>query len=238
MRERKGSAGRANARIPYWRQGLAVGTEIFPRTEFSVWYLVRLESATVSAEPGFLRRRPLGSSRLLQGTVRSGRLSARTARMWARSEREDEVRTALAVIVGYMTLVIVAMASRLAAFMVLGLEGAFEPGSYLPSGRWIAISFVLGFVAAVIGGYVCAAVSRDAGGPNLLAAAVLALGLVSAGFTLWERVEGPYPIRPPGVEITEAVRNAVQPGWVAFINPFIGVAGILLGCRLRRRSGK
>jgi len=148
---------------------------------------------------------------------------------------EDDVRTALAVIVGYMTLVVVVMTSRFAAFMILGVEGAFEPGSYLPSGRWIAISFVLGFVAAVIGGYVCAAVSRDAGGPNLLAASVLVLGLVSASFTLWGLVEGPPPIRPPDVEITEAARNAVQPAWVAFINPFIGVAGILLGCRLLRR---
>ena len=117
----------------------------------------------------------------------------------------------------------------------LGLDEAFEPGSYRPSSEWIAISFVLGFLAAILGGFVCAAISRDAGGPNLLAAAVLVLGLVSAGFTLWQIVDEPESLRPAGVEITEAARHAQQPAWVAFVNPFIGVAGILLGCRLRRR---
>ena len=145
------------------------------------------------------------------------------------------MRTALAVIVGYMTMVIVLMASSFAAFMVLGLEAAFQPGSYLPSGKWIAISFVLGFLAATLGGLVCALVSRDSGGPNLLAAAVLVLGLVLAAFTLSQRVHEPLPVRPPGVEIAEAARQAQQPAWVAFINPFVGIAGILLGCRLRGR---
>ena len=144
------------------------------------------------------------------------------------------MRTALAVIAGYMTIVIVVMASSFAAFVALGLDGAFEPGSYMPSGKWIAISFFLGFLAAVLGGFVCAMVSRDVGGPNLLAAAVLVLGLVLAGFTLWERVDEPLRVRPPDVEVAEAARNAQQPAWVAFVNPFVGVAGIMLGCRLRR----
>ena len=148
------------------------------------------------------------------------------------------MRTALAVIAGYMTIVIVNMASAFGTFMALGLDGAFEPGSYLPSGRWITIAFFLGFLAAVLGGFVCALVSRDVGGPNLLAAAVLALGLVLAGFTLRERVDDPLPVRPPDVGVSEAARNARQPAWVAFVNPFVGVAGIMLGCRLRRRRNE
>lgn len=146
------------------------------------------------------------------------------------------MRTALAVIVGYMTMVIVAMAGFFATFLALGLDGAFQPDSYMPSAKWIAISFVLGFLAAVLGGFVCASVARDVGGPNLLAAAVLVLGLVSAVYTLWELVDEPTSVRPPGVEIAEAARQARQPAWVAFVNPFVGVAGILLGCRLRRRG--
>jgi hypothetical protein len=151
---------------------------------------------------------------------------------------EDELRTAVAVIVGYMTLVIVVMAGLFAAFLVLGIDRAFEAGTYRPSTTWVAISFVLGFLAAILGGYVCAVVAQNAGGPNLLAAAVLVLGLVSAGFTLWERVDHSTSVRPPGVEIAEAARNAEEPAWAAFVNPFIGVAGILLGCRLRHRPAR
>ena len=145
------------------------------------------------------------------------------------------MRTALAVIAGYMAIVVITMAAFFGAFVVIGPEGAFRPGVYAPSKLWIALSFALGFGAAVIGGFVCAAISRDSGGPNLLAAAILVLGLVFATFVLAERVDGGAAVRLPGVDVDEAMRRGEQPAWVAFANPFVGIAGVLLGARFRRR---
>jgi hypothetical protein len=134
-----------------------------------------------------------------------------------------------------MAIVVLTMAAFFAAFAIIGPDSALRPGEYAPSNLWIAISFLLGFLAAVAGGFVCAAIARDAGGPNLLAAAILALGLIFAVFVLMERVEGETVVRPPDVEVAEAMTQAQQPAWVAFVNPFVGIAGVLLGSRLKRR---
>lgn len=145
------------------------------------------------------------------------------------------MRTALAVIVGYMAIVIITMAAFFGAFLAIGVDRVFLPGEYEPSNLWIAVSFALGFGSAVVGGFICASISRDSGGPNLLAAAILIIGLVMATMVLFDRIDAQPTVRPVGVDAVEAMSHGEQPAWVAFVNPFVGIAGVLLGARFRQR---
>jgi hypothetical protein len=96
------------------------------------------------------------------------------------------------------------------------------------------VSFVLSFVAAVVGGLSAAAVAaRGSRAPEALAVLVLVLGLATAVWTaVFEQAE-PGP-RTGEVGNMEAMTRAQQPLWVVLVTPFVGVAGVLLGARMRR----
>jgi hypothetical protein len=64
-----------------------------------------------------------------------------------------------------------------------------------------------------------------------LAALVQVLGLLTA--VMMTR-QPPPPVRAGGFGNLEAMTGARQPDWVGFVNPLVGVAGVLAGGRLRR----
>jgi hypothetical protein len=118
-------------------------------------------------------------------------------------------------------------------YLLLGQDLSFRPGTYEPSVLWTVISFALGAGAAVLGGYVCAGIARAATPPKVLAGVVLAIGLLSAIPVLMAAAT-PAEARTGEVGNLDAMMRAKQPAWVAVANPFIGLAGVLLGARLRR----
>jgi hypothetical protein len=120
------------------------------------------------------------------------------------------------------------------AYVAMGPERAFQPGSYEASGLWLVTSFVLGFIAAVISGLVCAAMARGSKAHLGLAGLVVVLGLLMAIPTL-SSPKGPAE-RKADVPTLEAMQNARQPAWVAFLNPFVGAAGVLVGASTRRKN--
>jgi hypothetical protein len=145
------------------------------------------------------------------------------------------LRAILSVIAGYLTLAVVVMATFMVALPALGTERVLAPGTYYPSPLWLVTSFALGLLAAVIGGWVCALIARAMKPPMALAVLVVVLGLLAAIFQMVSPGEKPT-IREGDVDITEAMKNARQPAWVAFLNPFVGAAGVLIGARLARRE--
>lgn len=116
--------------------------------------------------------------------------------------------------------------------MVLGADGSFRPGSWEVTAAWSFGSLGLGLPAAVAGGLVCARVAGDGRGVPMLVALVVVLGVVNALF------QAPVAdgVRPESVGMTEAAGSAREPGWVSWLHPLVGVAGILLGARLARRE--
>jgi uncharacterized membrane protein YfcA len=104
------------------------------------------------------------------------------------------------------------------------------------SAPWLIVSFVLSFVAAVLGGYVCALIAKSLKPPKVLTAVVLALGLVLAIPALMESGGDSQP-RPETVDTVEAMQNAKQPPWVVLLTPFVGAVGVLLGARRRIGDG-
>jgi hypothetical protein len=141
-----------------------------------------------------------------------------------------------AVIVGYIAMAAFVFVSFSVAYVVMGTDGAFKPASYDVSTLWIVASLVLGFIAAVLGGLVCAAIARGSKAFVWLAGIVLVLGLLMAVPALTTPREDPPPTRDVSVATFDAMSKAKQPGWVALANPFVGLVGVLLGGRPRGRS--
>jgi hypothetical protein len=142
-------------------------------------------------------------------------------------------RAILSVVVGYVAMFAAIFLTLSGLYLLLGQDLSFRPGSYEPSLLWTAVSFALGVGAAVLGGYVCAWIARAATPPKVLAGVVLVIGLVSAVPVVMAAAT-PAETRTGDVGNLDAMMKAKQPAWVAVANPFVGLAGILLGARLRR----
>ena len=141
------------------------------------------------------------------------------------------VRKILGAVAGYLTMALFVGLTFAAAFAALGMDGAFRPGSWVPSGTWLVISFVLGFAGAILGGLVCVLIAGGRFPAKVLAAIVAVVGLGMAVPVLMS--DAPAEERPAVATAAEAASKARQPAWVALLNPFLGAGGILLGSRLR-----
>lgn len=142
-------------------------------------------------------------------------------------------RAILSVVVGYVVMFTTIFLTFSGLYLLLGQDLSFQPGSYDPSVQWNVVSFALGVGAAGLGGYVCVWIARTATPPKVLAGLVLVIGLVFAVPVLMA-AEKPAETRTGEVGNLDAMMKAKQPAWVALANPFVGLAGILLGARLRR----
>ncbi|HEY0971582.1 MAG TPA: hypothetical protein VGE02_11500 [Gemmatimonadales bacterium] len=138
------------------------------------------------------------------------------------------LRTAGAVVLGYLVMAILVFALFTSAYAVLGAEGAFMPGSYDVSAAWILVSVVVGIVAALAGGWVARRIARDVRGPRALAVLVLVLGLGMAALSLGGSRPDPGP-REGAPTNSEAMQQARTPTWMMLLNPLIGALGVLVG---------
>lgn len=146
------------------------------------------------------------------------------------------IREIGAVLVAYICMAVFIFATLSVAYMALGSEGAFLPGSYDVSMSWILITTLLGLIAAGLGGLVCAIIALKAVTPKALAGAVLVLGLLMAIPVLTADDSEKKTVRAGAVAMSEAMTDAQQPIWVAFLNPLVGAVGVLGGARLKRKK--
>lgn len=145
------------------------------------------------------------------------------------------LRTIGGVAGGYITMILFVFVLFSIAYLAMGADGAFKPGSYDVTALWLIVSFVLSFLAAIVGGFVCAAIARNSRGPLILAGLVVVLGLIMCISVLTASNSDAARIRAANVGNLEAMQNAKQPTWVALLNPLIGAAGVILGARLKRQ---
>ena len=146
------------------------------------------------------------------------------------------LRSVLAVIVGYLVIFVLSICAFTGAYAIMGAEGAFKPGSFDASLRWMAMAFAVYFVLGIIGGLVCAAIAKGGRAPLALAAVVLLLGLVFAIPSLIARTDTTNTVRTGDVPMIEAMQKAKEPLWGPLLFPVVGAAGVLIGGRLKRRS--
>jgi len=141
-------------------------------------------------------------------------------------------RKIIGVIVGYVAMAAFVFLSFTILYLILGTEGSFQPGSYQVSTTWLVLSFILGFIGALIGGYVSALIAKNNKAAIWLAGIVLALGLIIAIPQLNVSEEEMNKIREGDVPNMEAMQNAKQPALALILNPFIGAIGIWAGSRM------
>lgn len=142
------------------------------------------------------------------------------------------LRIILAVVAGYLAMAALVFATFSAAYLVIGTEGAFQPGSFEVSTLWIVVSVILSVVAALVGGWVCARIGRRRAAAIALAAVVVVLGLAVAAMEFTHSGEPVPAARSGEIGNLEAMQSAQQPAWLTLLNPLLGAAGVLLGARL------
>ena len=145
------------------------------------------------------------------------------------------VRTIVAVIVAYITMFVLMFLTLTGAFLLMGTEWSFKPGSFEASNSWVAMSLVSGLIISTIAGLVCAMISRGGKAPMILAIVVFVLGMLLAVPSVIAHKQNAGKVRTGNLTQTEAMQNAVEPVWVPFTFPIIGVIGVLIGGKLRKR---
>ncbi len=86
-------------------------------------------------------------------------------------------KAVLAVIVGYVAMALLVFATFSLAYLLMGADEHSEPGTYDVTPLWLVVSFAFSFIAAVVGGWVCATIARKSETPKVFAAVVLMIGL-------------------------------------------------------------
>lgn len=144
------------------------------------------------------------------------------------------MRSIGAVILGYVIMFVGVFVAFTAAYLAMGAERSFLPGSYDVSPLWMVVMVLVSLVAAIVGGWVCAAVARSDAAPLVLAVLILVLGIAMAlpGVLGEPPAVGP---RTGDVGNMQAMTKAQTPQWLTLLNPFIGAFGALLGARFARR---
>lgn len=139
-------------------------------------------------------------------------------------------RTVVAVIVGYIAIFCFTAGSFTVAFLLLGVDGSFQPGTYDITPTWGITAIVLSLVAALVGGAVCGLIARPGSkAPHAFAAVVFLLGVISAATQGAREVPD---TREADVAVFEAASNAKQPAWYAWSLPVIGALGTFAGASL------
>ena len=138
------------------------------------------------------------------------------------------LRPILAVVAGYLVMVIFVTVLTVALALALGTEGVFEPGTFHIKPFVTIVAVPIGAINGVLGGFVCSRIARTCTPVIVLVCLVIVLGLGEAVVRLQRPDPGP---RAADLSFAEATVRANPPSWFAFTHPLVGAVGILLGGR-------
>jgi hypothetical protein len=142
------------------------------------------------------------------------------------------LKSILAVIVGYIVMAIFGFAIFTCAYLGLGVERVFEPASYAISTLWMVIMVAVALIGGILGGLICAAISKSKGACMVFAGIVFALGMIFAIPAAMK--EHPSADRSGDVPNLQAMQMAQTPTWILLLNPVLGAVGVLLGARMKK----
>ena len=142
------------------------------------------------------------------------------------------LKSIVGVIVGYLVMMLVAFCAYTAAYLGLGAERAFEPGTYVLSGIWIGLVIAITIISGLLGGLTCAAISKSRTAGLVFALIVFVLGFV---FEFPNLTKDHTPVARAGdVSNMEAMGKAQPPLWLCIFNPFLAGAAVLMGTRMKK----
>lgn len=140
-----------------------------------------------------------------------------------------------AVVAGYAAIFITLFATFNLAYWLMGPDRAFEPGTYDVSPIWIALTIVVGWIAATLGGKVCSAIAGSTMAPKILIVLVGILGAVHLVTAYIMLPSAPAERLAGEPAMMEAMNFAVEPLWIIIINPIIGMIGVAWGSGLLKK---
>lgn len=140
-------------------------------------------------------------------------------------------KSILAIIAGYIAMMIVVSAIFTGVYFVLGVERIFQSDSYEVSALWQVLSAAIGLGGGILGGYVCVAISQSKRTCELFAGIVL---IILVLFCL-PKMRDPNPhVRAGDVSFVDAMRLTQMPIWMHLLNPVLAAAGVLWGARMKK----
>lgn len=145
------------------------------------------------------------------------------------------LKSILAIIASYVVMFIFLFAAFTGCYFALGAEGTFQTDSYEVSTVWIALTVVVCLLAGLIGGFLCAAISKSKRTCQIFAFIVFFLGLLACIPAMKRSPDAPN-VRAGEVSNTEAMTLAVSPMWLHLLTPVLSAAGVLLGARMKGRG--
>lgn len=145
------------------------------------------------------------------------------------------LKSILAVIVSYVVMFVFFMAVFAGCYLALGSERVFQTDSYEVTTLWIALSIVLSFLGSMLGGFLCAAISKSQRTCRVFAFIVFFLSLLACIPAMKRSPDAPN-VRASEVTNFEALRLEVSPLWVHLLTPVLSAAGVLLGARIKGRG--
>ena len=142
------------------------------------------------------------------------------------------LKSILAIVVSYLAMFVIFMAIFTGLYFVLGVERVFQTDSYDVSTVWIVLTLVIGFLVSLFAGYLCVAISKSFRTGQIFALVVFLLALVQCVSALKRNPDAPNT-RAGEVEMLDAMKLAVTPLWLHFVNPILSGAGVLIGARMK-----
>ena len=142
------------------------------------------------------------------------------------------LKSIVGVVAGYVVMMLVAFAAYSAAYFGLGMERAFEPGTYALSGLWIGLVIVITIIAGLLGGLTCAAISKSRRAGLVLALIVFALSLAFE-LPVIMKDHTPEP-RTGDVSNMDVMGKGQAPVWLCILTPLLSGASALMGTRMKK----
>ena len=142
------------------------------------------------------------------------------------------LRSIVGVIVAYAVIFVFFFATFTGAYFALGVERILQPDSYEVSTLWLVLSGVLSLCGSILGGYICAAISKSKRTCRVFAGIVLVILMLFCIPKM--RDEGPH-VRAGEVSNMDAMRLTQMPIWMHLLNPVLAAVGVLLGARIKLR---
>ena len=146
------------------------------------------------------------------------------------------LKSILAIIASYAAMFIFFFAAFTGCYFALGAEGTFQADSYNVTTVWIGLTVVVCLLGGMVGGFVCAAISKSRKTCQVFAFIVFFVGLLACLIPAMKGSPNAPNVRAGEVSNLDAMDLAVLPMWLHILTPVVSAAGVLLGARMKGRG--
>jgi hypothetical protein len=142
------------------------------------------------------------------------------------------LKSVAGIVLGYIVMAIFGFATLTGAYLGLGADRVFEPGSYVVSALWIALMIVITVISGFLGGLTCRAISKSRTTGLFFGAIVF---VISFGFALPHIMKEQTPVTRSGeVPNLQAMAMGQTPSWLCIVNPVLAGLAAVMGSRVKK----